>query len=119
MDAMRSDGTQVVLKRYDKPPGAAFEPFFTAFCAQRSDGAHPHNHNTPIYEVLQPPSNENLMFLVLPRLRTCNDPAFDTIGEAVAFFQHLFEVRVYPRVASSSADSWTCCRVSHICTAST
>jgi hypothetical protein len=94
MDATRADSTPVVLKVV-RPSSSEYEMFITAAWAPRSTGAHPHNHNTPIHEVLQMPSDPTTFLLVLPKLRKYDDPPFDTIGEAVAFFQQMFEVRGY------------------------
>jgi hypothetical protein len=92
MDATRADSTPVVLKVV-RPSSSEYEMFITAAWAPRTAGAHPHNHNTPIHEVLQMPSDPTTFLLVLPKLRKYANVPFETIGEAVAFFQQMFEVR--------------------------
>ncbi|KAJ3551172.1 hypothetical protein NM688_g4864 [Phlebia brevispora] len=68
LDATRvSDGTVVMLKRI-------------------SDETHPYE-----LEVLDVPEKSHLHVLVMPLLRPFNDPHFETAGEAVDYFQQVFE----------------------------
>jgi hypothetical protein len=90
MDATRSDGTPVVLKFAHKSYNA-YETFITSMYAPRGEFDHPHNHNTPILDVLPLPENDDVLVMVLPLLRAYDDPPFDTIGEVIAFFQQMFE----------------------------
>ena len=41
---------------------------------------------------LQPPDDEDMLILVMPLLRWYDDPRFDTLGEAVHFFDQIFKV---------------------------
>lgn len=51
------------------------------------------NHSMQLLDVLDPPTHPEYSMLVLPFLRTFDEPPFDTIGEAVDFFSQIFEVR--------------------------
>jgi hypothetical protein len=46
----------------------------------------------PIYEVLKVPGEDDKVILVMPLLRGWDEPAFETVGEGIDFFQQLFEV---------------------------
>jgi len=52
----------------------------------------PENHCVPIYEALQAPG-EDITVLVMPLLRKCMDPPFETVGEVMDFLGQVFEVR--------------------------
>ncbi|EIW83440.1 hypothetical protein CONPUDRAFT_136453 [Coniophora puteana RWD-64-598 SS2] len=98
LDAVRtSDGKFVMLKllkfqssnpseaevgRYEVEIGQKFssEPL----------AADPSNRCVPIYDVLYPPNDDNSRILVMPLLRTLDDPQFDTIGEGVDFCDQIF-----------------------------
>ncbi|KAJ3813042.1 hypothetical protein F5876DRAFT_36009 [Lentinula aff. lateritia] len=55
-----------------------------------SIAAEPRNHCVPIYDVIPVPNSE-MDLIVMPVLRPFNEPEFDTVGEAIAFMQQLFE----------------------------
>ncbi|EIW62637.1 uncharacterized protein TRAVEDRAFT_34025 [Trametes versicolor FP-101664 SS1] len=52
----------------------------------------PRNHTVPLLEVLDVPDNEDAVLLVMPMFRACNNPAWTTVGEVVAFLAQIFEV---------------------------
>ncbi|OSC97563.1 kinase-like protein [Trametes coccinea BRFM310] len=52
---------------------------------------HPHNHTVPIHEVLDDPHDSGLALMVMPYLRLCNDPDFNTIGEVIDFINQTLE----------------------------
>ncbi|KAJ6559507.1 kinase-like domain-containing protein [Mycena sp. CBHHK59/15] len=91
MDATRtSDGKLVALKRVD----AKIHPFeaeIQLFLCSEPLAKDPRNHCSPIYEVLRTPDDPDVIILVMPFLRPFDDPNFDTFGEAVDFFQQIFE----------------------------
>ena len=60
----------------------------------------PRNHTVPILDVLPVPDDPTIVLLVMPLMRACNDPQWDTVGEVVSFAKQVFEVR--PRSVSSS-----------------
>ena len=46
----------------------------------------------PILETIRVPDEEDVVILVMPLLRPCKDPPFETVGEVVEFFRQIFEV---------------------------
>ena len=54
----------------------------------------PSNRCIPLYDLLEVPDNEDMLILVMPFLRACHDPRFETIGEALDFFRQVIEVDV-------------------------
>ncbi|PSR72685.1 hypothetical protein PHLCEN_2v11447 [Hermanssonia centrifuga] len=50
------------------------------------------NHCVPIYSALQVPHDAGITIVVMPFLRSYDEPSLQTIGEAVDFFGQLFEV---------------------------
>ncbi|KAJ7267682.1 hypothetical protein B0H12DRAFT_1200803 [Mycena haematopus] len=89
MDAVHvSNNANVVLKRVRKdhhPYEVEIANFFTAF------GPSPTNHCVPILVTLHPLDDENMSIIVMPLLRVCDNPRFDTFGEAVELFRQMFE----------------------------
>lgn len=53
----------------------------------------PRNHTVPILDVLPVPDDPTIVLLVMPLMRACNNPRWDTVGEVVSFIQQIFEVR--------------------------
>ena|ERR1700729_2185120 len=91
-DATRvSDGTSVALK-FIHP---SEDPYKIDISSLSSEGlaSDPRNHCIPIYEVLIVPDVKVSAMLVMPLLRTYNDPPFQTFGEAVDFMRQLIEAR--------------------------
>ncbi|TBU31680.1 kinase-like domain-containing protein [Dichomitus squalens] len=88
MDAVRtSDGRVVVLKQVKKsytPDEEEMNRLFT-------QSADSQNHVAPVYEVLQSPLDEDIIFLVMPYLVRINTVKFATIGEVVECLRQLFE----------------------------
>jgi hypothetical protein len=93
MDAVRdSDKRHVILKR-SRPSSHPQEVEIGRFLSSGGLLDARENHSVPIYDVLQPPGEEDLNLIVMPLLRPFNDPPFETIGETVDFFAQIFEVR--------------------------
>jgi len=91
MDATRlSDGKMVALKKVSKVLNPE-ESTIGEFLSAASLSADPDNYTVPIYEVLQVPEDDNIVLLVMPFLRNYNNPKFQTIGEAVDFFNQTFK----------------------------
>lgn len=93
MDAQRvSDGAFITLKpvRQSESP---YEVDILSWLTSEPLRADPRNHSVPLHEVLKVPDDEDVLILVMPQLRFCNKPPFDTVGEAVEFFRQIFEVR--------------------------
>ncbi|OSX65919.1 hypothetical protein POSPLADRAFT_1052589 [Postia placenta MAD-698-R-SB12] len=88
-DATRiSDGALVLLKQVSVIVHPHEVSIGRYLCSDelRSD---PDNHCVPLHDVLKDPSEENTVILVMPLLRKCDDPEFDTIGEVVDFIRQL------------------------------
>ena len=69
-----------------------YEADIGLFFSTDAIASDPRNHCIPIYEVLQPPDDEDKIILVMPLLREYYNPPFDTVGEVVDFLQQVFEV---------------------------
>jgi len=91
LDAVRiSDGKQVMLKKIFKsthPHEADIAKMFSS----PELASDPHNHCVSLFDVLQDPDDEDVIFLVQPFLRAYDDPPLDTIGEVVEFLRQIFE----------------------------
>ena len=92
MDARRiSDDTVIALKKvnkYNHPYEAEIGRFFSTE-PLASDAS---NRCVPVYDVLQSPLDESIIFLVMPYLMRYHQLRFGTIGETVECFRQLFEV---------------------------
>ncbi|KAJ7174752.1 hypothetical protein C8R46DRAFT_93550 [Mycena filopes] len=93
MDAVRdSDGLRVVLKRVSKSKHPWEEGIHGFLSSPASElWGDPMNHCAPLLDVLQPPHDPDWQILVINLLRKYDSPPFDTVGEAVDFFQQIFE----------------------------
>jgi len=90
-DATRiSDGTYVSLKIL-KPSLHPYEVDIATYLSSKHLASDPRNHCVPIYEVLKVPEEDDKVILVMPLLRSWDEPAFETVGEGVDFFRQLFE----------------------------
>lgn len=94
MDAVRiSDNSLVALKKIRKE----FNPHeleVVQYLTSESVRADPRNSTVPIVEVLAVPDDSEVVLIVMPLLRPCNDPAWDTIGEVVSFISQILQVSV-------------------------
>jgi len=90
-DATRiSDGTYVtfkIVKQSDHP----HEDNIATFLSSKALAKDPHNHCVPIYETLKVPDDDDRIILVMPFLRSWDNPHLETVGEAVDLFGQLFE----------------------------
>lgn len=91
LDATRiADGKIVTLKKLSKDVHP-FEVEISKFFSTEPLASHPRNHCVPVYDVLDVPDEENTVLLVLPLLRSYDDPPFRTVGEMIDFFSQVFE----------------------------
>ena len=92
MDVTRiSDGRVVVLKKlnkHDHPYEAEIGQLFS----REPIASESRNRCVPVYDVLQSPLDESIIFLVMPYLMRYHQLRFGTVGEAVECFRQLFEV---------------------------
>ncbi|KAJ3918608.1 hypothetical protein F5877DRAFT_78820 [Lentinula edodes] len=90
MDGIRiSDNEPVMLKtvsRITHPQEVRIGLYFS----NKDMASDPRNHCVPIYDVFPVPNIE-MDIIVMPVLRPFDNPEFDTVGEAIAFIQQLFE----------------------------
>ncbi|KAL1661238.1 hypothetical protein GGF50DRAFT_129666 [Schizophyllum commune] len=91
LDATRlSDGVSVMLKRVDRRQHPD-EVEITALLSSPPLSSDPRNHCIPLFDVLEVPDNASMRIMVLPLLRRCADPRFDTVGEVVDCLQQVLE----------------------------
>jgi serine/threonine protein kinase len=64
----------------------------TTFLSSKDLANAPENHCVPILEVLKPQDDQRHVILVMPLLRACLNPPFETVGEVVEFLRQIFEV---------------------------
>lgn len=89
MDATRiSDGALVSLKKVSATVHPYEVDIGRFFCSEEM-ASYPDNHCVPLWDVLEDPSEDKVLILVMPLLRSCNDPEFETIGEVVDFIRQL------------------------------
>ncbi|KAJ7444789.1 kinase-like domain-containing protein [Mycena galericulata] len=97
LDAIRiRDKRDVALKilwksNYIRDLGKWEEIEIAQFFQSNSLVDHPHNHCVPILEILDVPDENDCWIMVMPLLRPFTSPRFDTFGEAVDFFEQIFE----------------------------
>jgi len=91
LDATRmSDGTVVTLKKIDNSVHQ-YEVEIAQMFRQEPAKSDPRNHCVQIIEVLQDPKEEGASIIVMPFLKTYDEPRFQTVGEAVEFFRQTLE----------------------------
>ncbi|RPD78669.1 hypothetical protein L226DRAFT_503302 [Lentinus tigrinus ALCF2SS1-7] len=91
MDATRlRDGRIVSLKQVKKFEHP-IEDQIIRFFSEEPIASDLRNHCVPLYDVLQSPRNEDIMFLVMPHLVRIQKYKFSTVGEALECFRQLFE----------------------------
>ena len=92
LDAVRiSDNSLVVLKKvisWRNPHEVDISQYLSSD-ALRSD---PRNHSVHILDVLVVPGDPDLTIMVLPLLRACDNPRWQTEGEVLSFVKQIFEV---------------------------
>ncbi|KAI0044702.1 hypothetical protein FA95DRAFT_1561964 [Auriscalpium vulgare] len=91
LDAVRiSDGAYVVFKKIPTASVVHEVEVNELLCTPPLVN-DPRNHCAPLLEVLEVPDEPGQKIIVMPQLRPHDDPNFDTIGEAFAFFTQIFE----------------------------
>ena len=92
MDATRiADGEIVMMKRVVDTEHSD-ELGITKLFSSKPLVSDPKNHCLPLFDVLQVPDYEGMILLVMPILRSFNQPKIWTYGEAVEFFRKVIEV---------------------------
>ncbi|KAF9801072.1 hypothetical protein IEO21_10209 [Rhodonia placenta] len=83
-----SDGAMVSLKKVSTAVHP-YEADIGLYLCSNELSSDPDNHCVPLYDVLKDPLEEDIVILVMPLLRRCNDPEFGTVGEVVEFIRQL------------------------------
>jgi hypothetical protein len=91
MDVVREDGTLVALKRIH-PSKQPHEAEIGRLFSSEPLSSDPSNYCVPILDVLQPPDDPDLVFLVMPLLYGYDIAPLETVGEGVEFIRQMFEV---------------------------
>jgi hypothetical protein len=53
----------------------------------------PANHSVPILDTFGDPANKSISYLVMPFLRSPDNPPFQVVEEVLGFADHILEVR--------------------------
>ena len=93
MDATRvRDNLQVMLKAL-RPAEEPHELRINKFFSRPELRAIPSNHCAPLLEVIELQRPEPQTIMVFPLLRPFNEPQMQTVGEFLAFFTQICQVR--------------------------
>lgn len=92
-----ADGTYVYMKRISQTRGKGVSDELDILQSLLSEPlkSDPRNRCMPIQDILHIPNESGEIVVVTPMFRPFYSPRFQTIGEAVAFFTQVFEVRFY------------------------
>ncbi|KAI0744026.1 hypothetical protein C8Q80DRAFT_1184592, partial [Daedaleopsis nitida] len=91
LDAVRvSDNNLVALKRIKKEEHP-FEVEVAQYLYSEELRSDPRNHTIPLLDVLAVPDDPTLTVLVMPLMRACGSPRWDTVGEVIAFVKQALE----------------------------
>ncbi|RPD53218.1 hypothetical protein L227DRAFT_405511 [Lentinus tigrinus ALCF2SS1-6] len=91
LDAVRSKDGQIVVIKHDSKSVHPYESDIGLFFSSPPLANDPRNHCCPVLEDMDDPYDPDRRLMVMPLLRTYNDPKFATVGEAVEFFRQIFE----------------------------
>ncbi|KAG6833511.1 hypothetical protein H0H93_013221, partial [Arthromyces matolae] len=92
IDATRSDGTYVMLKKLDvTDPATANELAIGQLFSSPELITDSRNHCVPILDVIQPKNGSNFAFIVMPLLFPSDLAPFETIGEVVEYMRQILE----------------------------
>ena len=91
MDAVQlEDNRTVIIKRTQK---AKREGETAAFFSTPERLRSPRNHCVPIYDCISDTIDPEIEFLVMPLLRSFDDPPFEAVGEVLDFVKQTLEVQ--------------------------
>lgn len=91
MDAVRlSDNRTVIIKRTQKEKR---EGEMAAFFSTSERLGNSRNHCVPVYDCISDTVDPEIEMLVMPLLRSFNDPPFEAVGEVLDFVRQTLEVQ--------------------------
>ncbi|KAJ3491002.1 hypothetical protein NLI96_g1020 [Meripilus lineatus] len=91
MDAKRSSTGDIVMLKKVSKERHPYEIGIHKYFSTEPVASHPRNHCVPLLDVLEVPGDTDIVLLVMPLLRACDDPMFQTIGEIVEFLRQTLE----------------------------
>lgn len=97
-DAVRKDDNRRVMMKKINTKRHEHEQEIATYFSSKELADIPENHCVPIWEVMQVPDDNDIIILVMPLLRDCMSPAFETVGEVVEFLSQVFDVSVLRRL---------------------
>ncbi|KAJ7685980.1 hypothetical protein B0H17DRAFT_940873 [Mycena rosella] len=90
LDATRiSDGMQVILKFVET---ASEEAAISAFLTNEPRAE---KHTLPVLQLIPLSGHPELVFMVMPRMRLCDEDLFGTVGEFVEFLEQIWQGLVF------------------------
>ena len=100
LDAIRTSDKQMVALKRVLTSKFPYEVDISQYLSSNELRTDPRNHCVPIWDVLSVPDSDDDVIIVMPLLRACSDPPWQTLGEVMSFFLQLFEVSWYPPSSS-------------------
>ncbi|KAG5351722.1 hypothetical protein E4T56_gene3547 [Termitomyces sp. T112] len=91
IDATRSDGMLVALKKINLRSNYTEEIEIGKLFSSLELRQDPRNHCVPILDVLYPPGETGLAFIVMPLLYTTQLAPFETLGEVIEYIRQILE----------------------------
>ena len=91
MDAVRSSDNDIVALKKVNNIDHEYKVEISKHFSIEELRKDPRNHCVPVFDILDVPDQPDVQIIVMPLLRRCNDPRWDTVGEIVAFFKQILE----------------------------
>ncbi|KAI0358590.1 hypothetical protein OH77DRAFT_1397313 [Trametes cingulata] len=91
LDAVRMSDNRLVILKQIKRSWYPHELEITQFLSSEERRSDPRNHTMPILDVFDVPDDPDLTLIVMPLLRACDSPSWQTVGEVIAFLIQVFE----------------------------
>jgi len=91
MDATRMSDDTIIAMKTVSTKTHPHEVEITQMFSVEPLASDARNHCVPVYEVLEVPDERDTVLIVMPLLRSYNDPPLQTVGEAVEYFRQVFE----------------------------
>ncbi|EJF57667.1 hypothetical protein DICSQDRAFT_68869 [Dichomitus squalens LYAD-421 SS1] len=91
LDAVRTADNSLVVMKKVKSSRNPHEVEISQYLSSEALRSDPRNHSVPILDSFGVPDEPEITILVLPLLRACNDPSWQTVGEVLSFIKQIFE----------------------------